>query len=211
MKMRIFNADGSEGKTCGNGVRCSAHLAKKFFGLKRDKISVETGAGITEVKVFLTGDCTAETEADMGEVKEEPAPSALAENMAKIGYYQAKGDFLCVNVGNRHLVCFADAPLGDLHAAAEADETTRRIYNVERVTVENGKLRAEIYERGSGKTLSCGSGATAIAFAAVRLKGADESGAEVVSDGGALRVRFINGRGFLSGKTEITFTGEIDI
>ncbi len=244
LKMRIFNADGSEGATCGNGIRCSAHLAVKYFGLRKNKVSIETKAGRAEVSVSISGKYTAVAEADMGKVKTEEIPAAIDENLSKLGLYRVKGDFFCVNVGNRHVVCFTDAPLADIHAAIEADETTRGIYNVERVTEVGGEVKAEVYERGSGKTLSCGSGATAVAYSlllrdnmvgkrndaipdgetlfgaegatavaySLNIKNnASEKPRKIILDGGTLTVRFDGGRAYLSGETEITFTGDVDI
>ena len=210
VRMRIFNADGSEAEMCGNGIRC---FAKFLLGDRAGDLSVETGAGILNVRAeknFVT--------VDMG------TPILAADKIPVAGFGGEKiiGEALevggeifkmtCVSMGNPHCVIFVDdlseIKLAEIGPQIETHEKFPRRTNVEfvEVTGEN-ELRMRVWERGSGITLACGTGACATAVAA-NLNGLSGRTATVHLDGGDLKIDWReNGRVYMSGAAEKVFVG----
>ena len=191
VRMRIFNADGSEPEMCGNGIRCFA----KFLAEKNpvQSLKVETGAGVLTVKILGEN-----VEVDMGE------PILSAEKIPVAGYGDKKVidedievcgkiyKMTCVSMGNPHCVIFVDdAEKVDLEKIGEhfeKHEKFPRHTNTEFVSViGKNKLRMRVWERGSGITLACGTGACASAVAA-NLNNLAEKNVEVHLDGGILKI-----------------------
>ena len=215
-RMRIFNADGSEPEMCGNGIRCFARYlltGDKFFS--DDDLTVETGAGILTVSMkydLIT--------VDMGE------PIFNADKIPVDGFGSQKlvGEpievdgtrykMTCVSMGNPHCVVFVDdIAKVDLEHVGPKFETHKifpRKTNTEFVQViGKDKLRMRVWERGSGITLACGTGACASLVAAVLNERAKKC-AEVKLDGGALKIEWKDdGRIFMTGPAEFVFEGEI--
>ena len=210
-RMRIFNADGSEPEMCGNGIRCFAkYLAnEKNF----DSLKVETGAGILTVKVdenFVT--------VDMGEpiFDAEKIPVAgygknkvVAENIEVAGKIYK---MTCVSMGNPHCVIFVDdiskIELEKIGSLFENHEKFPRKTNTEFVQIigEN-KLSMRVWERGSGITLACGTGACASAVAA-NLNGLAGKISEVQLDGGNLKIEWAEDNHiYMTGAAEKVFSG----
>jgi len=211
IRMRIFNADGSEAEMCGNGIRCFA----KFVLRDTDKksLSVETGAGILTVN--LRGESV---EVDMGE------PILAADKIPVIGYGNNKiiGEPLnvgenfkmtCVSMGNPHCVIFVDdvnkIDLANVGPKVERHEIFPRKVNAEFVQViGKNKLRMRVWERGSGITYACGTGACATAVAA-NLNGLAEKSVDVVLDGGTLNIDWrADNHIYMTGAAEKVFSGE---
>ena len=216
-RMRIFNSDGSEAEVCGNGLRCFARyvidsgLAEAGKGL-----TIETTAGIKGVKLQSDG----RFQVDMGApvFSPEEIPVDLSVDITPILDYpvHVEGrDLLLtfVSIGNPHGVCFvedvADFPLADLGPIVEHHPLfpQRLNFEIARVVSRQG-ITARVWERGAGETLSCGSGACAIAVAA-QLHGYVDSQVDVVLPGGRLGLEW-NGEGnvYLSGEAELVFTGK---
>ena len=210
--MRIFNADGSEGKTCGNGVRCSAFFAKKYMGFTGDRINVFTKSGLSPVVLEDVTNLTSVATAKMG----KPCFCRLSEEICsalkKTELFVNERDVFTVNTGNEHVVFFSGLPLSVAVKHIEATGLFPDGVNVECASVTQSGIKAEVFERGSGKTLACGSGAVACVFAAVLSKRAKENQfINVFMPGGTLQVKISDGEAFLRGETTEVFKGEYEI
>lgn len=207
-KMRMFNADGSEGAMCGNGIRC---LGKYVFdkGLTNEtELTIETLAGERALKLTVTdGKVTAAT-VDMG----QPLIELPIEIAVKGNTYTA----IPVSMGNPHSVVLVDEPATlDLEAVGPFFEhwpyfTDRT--NTEFVRVISADLLAvRVWERGSGETLACGTGACA-AVAALSAAKLCSREAAVRLPGGELRVRWDekDGHVYLTGPAVTVFEGEVE-
>ena len=211
-RMRIFNADGSEAEMCGNGIRC---FAKFLLGENSGSLSVETGAGVLTVDVSKNL-----VTVDMGEpiLSAEKIPVAgfggskvVSENIS-VGGETFK--MTCVSMGNPHCVIFVDdlskINLAQIGPQFETHKIFPRRTNTEfvQVTGEN-ELRMRVWERGSGITLACGTGACATAVAA-NLNGLAGKSATVHLDGGDLHIDWrANNRVYMTGAAEKVFAGNL--
>ena len=216
-RMRMFNPDGSEAEICGNGLRCFArYVVSSGLVGKGSEIAIETGAGIKKVEPRDGG---SRFRVDMGRPKfrAEEIPVALKSEKTPILDHRlrvAGRDLLLsfVSMGNPHGVCFVDDvagfPLLEIGPVVEHDRLfPRRVnFGIARV-VSRREIQARVWERGAGETLSCGSGACAVAVAA-QLHGHVDSPVEVVLPGGRLGLEW-DGREevYLSGPAEAVFTG----
>lgn len=187
--MRIFNKDGSEGKTCGNGLRCVAKYAFENQLVSDKEFLIETKAGIVEAKVEEENGRVHSVTIDMGEprLNRSQIPMAGAEDTRVIDEpFQAGGHNLqvtAVSMGNPHAVFFVDrienAPLYELGPVITSDDRFPEGVNVEFVEIVSPReMHFRVWERGSGITQACGSGACAAVVAAV-LNGHSEKGQEV--------------------------------
>ena len=227
LRMRMFNADGSEGEMCGNGIRCFAKYA-----IERDiahpggpGLSVETLGGVRTVAPVLEGNKVVRARVAMGPPRLEPSEipvdlpggvhqggGPVLDYAVEIGSTPLKLSF--VSMGNPHAVAFIDQPVADfdLHRIGPQVEHhimfPRRV-NFEIVNVEGpGKLRARVWERGSGETLACGTGACAIAVAS-RLLGLSGDIVDITLPGGNLSVTWDGwGEVYMEGDAVEVFEGE---
>jgi diaminopimelate epimerase len=177
-KMRMFNADGSEAEMCGNGLRCVAKYVYDHGIARKEKLAIETGRGLLTVDVEVAGAKVRRARVDMGEpiLDATKIPTLLKGNPPKeqpVEY--APGQLLqvtCVSMGNPHAVTFVDelsdklvhgiGPLVEKHGVFP-----KRV-NVEFVKVNSRKdVHMRVWERGSGETLACGTGACAVGVAGV--------------------------------------------
>lgn len=223
IRMTMLNADGSEGAMCGNGVRGAVFFAVKNLGLNQKTINVITKSRNVTVLIndFGFGDikdqsCICAT-ADMGVPKSGKNPSILAEELAKVGLYVDKRQILHVNVGNQHLVFFE--PNYTLSTICKAiikcglfpdGINVERVFKIKNHSENESRLFMEVNERGSGKTLSCGSGAVAAAYAfsVYSYRPLDAKLiVDVTTEGGTLNVFFEGGRAFLKGDVNEVFKG----
>ena len=154
--MRIFNADGSEAKMCGNGIRCVARYVRERGYTDRDELTVETLSGIK--KILIDGEFVT---VDMGKAE------ASEDILLDVGLTCTP-----VSVGNPHAVIFTDDValilLRDIGPKIEHNKAFPRRVNVEFISiVGENELRMRVWERGSGETQACGTGACASAAAAV--------------------------------------------
>jgi diaminopimelate epimerase len=209
--MRIFNADGGEVEACGNASRCVAALL--MDELKRDHLIIETKAGLLDAEENPDGAITI----DMGRAKLDWRDIPLAEALDTLHLPLSMGplsDPVGVNMGNPHAVFFVeDAEAIDLGVAGPVIEhhplfPERTNVEVVQVIAPN-KLRVRVWERGTGITLACGTGACAALVAANR-RGLAARKAEIVLDGGSLSVEWLKDEHVLmSGPAEISFTGKL--
>lgn len=216
-RMRMFNPDGSEAEICGNGLRCFArYVVDSGLGPKDNEITIETPAGIKRVQ---RRDGGSRFRVDMGMPRfgAGEIPLALEVDRTPIVDYKVRTggrDLLLtfVSMGNPHGVSFVDDvasfALSELGPVVEHDKLFPRRLNFEIARVVSRKeIEARVWERGAGETLSCGSGACAVAVAA-QLHGYVDSQVDVVLPGGRLGIEW-DGRGevYLSGPDEMIFTG----
>ena len=176
-RMRMFNADGSESEMCGNGVRCVAKLVYDHGIAKKTRLTIETGRGVLTLDLEIEGGKTRRVKVDMGEPILEAAkiPTTLAGNPpveAEVVIDGKAYSFTCVSMGNPHAVTFVEefpeALIRGVGPKVETHSAFPRKTNVEFVRVDNrGEYTMRVWERGSGETLACGTGACAVLVAGV--------------------------------------------
>ncbi|MBP5167224.1 MAG: diaminopimelate epimerase [Oscillospiraceae bacterium] len=209
-KMRIFNADGSEAKMCGNGIRCVGKYVYDKGYTDKTQLTVETLSGIKKLDMQVRSGKIKSVTVDMGPVEVGADIELSAGGRTVIG--------TPVSVGNPHFVIFVDdieaAPLYTLGPLLEKHEAFPDGVNVEFVQpLEEGRLRMRVWERGSGVTLACGTGACASAAAAAK-KGycRPYPPVPVELDGGVLEITVGNGENvMMSGPAETVYEGECAI
>jgi diaminopimelate epimerase len=178
VRMRMFNADGSEGQMCGNGVRCVAKYAFDHGRTNANPMRVETGAGIKTIDLVLDDNSKAiAATVDMGEPILVPReiPVAMDGERAINVPIEAMGqtfEMTCVSMGNPHAVIYVDdvasVPLAEIGPGLEGHELFPERMNVHFVqVVSDAEVMMVTWERGSGPTLACGTGASAVCVAGV--------------------------------------------
>ncbi|MBP1918866.1 diaminopimelate epimerase [Youngiibacter multivorans] len=224
VRMRMFNADGSEGKMCGNAIRCVAKYIYDRGIARNEDINVETLSGIKKIHVFAeNGKVTAAT-VNMGRAAGLTADEiTIEEGKGKflIGYPIEAADetwnITTVSMGNPHIVTFVpDVKSLDLIKIGPHFENSplfpERI-NTEFVRViDRTTLEMRVWERGSGETLACGTGACATVTAAV-LNGYCDKDTDVTVKliGGDLVIRYTDDAVFMTGNAVEAFTGNVEI
>lgn len=191
---RIFNADGSEVSQCGNGARCFARFVKMKGLINRNKITVSTKNG----KMILYLENDGQVTVNMGKPRFEPADIPMKANKAENTYLIRAGEHtvMCgaVSMGNPHIVTIVDdvetAPVETLGPLLEQHERFPEGVNVGFMQVVSAKhIKLRVFERGSGETLACGSGACAAAVIG-QLQGKLAKDVRVDLLGGSLKVRW---------------------
>jgi diaminopimelate epimerase len=213
VKMVMYNADGSRSGMCGNGLRCLARLARDKGRARGDVVRVETDAGVRAVELTKGG-----ARADMGVPALEPAkvPVRLPGPRVVDHPVEVLGETLgitCVSMGNPHAVVY----VGDVRRfdilrfgpALERHDLFPERVNASFVEVlSRDRVRQRTWERGSGETRACGSGACAVCVAGV-LTGRTDRKLESELPGGTLSLEWIEGKGvFLAGETVTVFEGD---
>lgn len=220
-EMEMYNADGSRAEMCGNGIRCVGKYVYDNGIIRKKTLTVDTLAGIKtlELSVDEASDRVAAVTVNMGEpvFAPERIPVLFKENPVKQVPLMAEGKeykITCVSMGNPHAVVFVDdvrrLDLRELGPSFEGHEKFPNKINTEFVeVVDRTHLRMRVWERGSGETLACGTGASASAAAAVLNDYADRR-VEIELLGGKLNI-FWNGEDncvYMTGPAETVFTGE---
>ncbi|MCG6158392.1 diaminopimelate epimerase [Rubinisphaera margarita] len=176
-RMRMYNSDGSEAEMCGNGVRCVAKYVYDHGIAKQEELQIETGAGVLKLQVFPEQGKVQRVRVNMGQPILESAkiPTTLPGDPPVNAKLDVSGRILevtCVSMGNPHCITFVDevtddwvlktGPLVEKHPAFP-----RRV-NAEFIQVVSPEeFIMRVWERGSGETLACGTGASAVAVAGV--------------------------------------------
>lgn len=214
--MRIFNNDGSEALMCGNGVRCVAKFVHDHHLTTKTTIAIDTLSGIKVITLHLDSDGIARSATvDMGEpVLSNTHLLATHDGSMTDGEVGChRGTF--VSMGNPHFVCFVpDVMAIDVAAEGKALEHNPIFperCNIEFVSVKpDGSLRMRVWERGSGITLACGTGACATAVAAA-LTARSGRKSTVEMDGGTLEICWSesNGHVLMTGPAATVFEGDI--
>ena len=216
-RMRMFNKDGSEGNMCGNAVRCVGKYMHDTGRISGDALSVETRGGIKYLQLTVEGGVCTAARVDMGAPSfvPEQIPVAAEDNCVTIETPDGTTlRFICVNVGNPHAVTFDLWPEDEWFYKygpwLEQHPLFPERINVEFARVnDRGHIDMRVWERGSGETMACGTGATATLAAAVRAGLADDC-ADVRLPGGTLRIEWDRetGRLFMTGPAAVSFVGE---
>ena len=177
-RMQMFNADGSEAEMCGNGIRCVAKYIYDHDICRQDSVKIETGAGTLAIDLIAQDGKVQQARVDMGQPILIPdlIPTTLGNGATAIdvplvisGY---SFEATCVSMGNPHCVIFVDeATDGLVHGIGPKIESDQRFparVNVEFVEVVSSReVKQRTWERGSGETMACGTGASAVCVAGV--------------------------------------------
>ena len=221
VRMRMFNADGTEAEMCGNAVRCVGKLAYERGLAHVNPLRVETKSGVRILDLYVDGPMVTGARVDMGEPQLSPdkIPVALCPSVKKcIGRQLDAGNGVNVNItavsmGNPHAVIFVDdvddADVHGLGARLERHPFFPRYTNVEFCQViDRHAVRLRVWERGAGETLACGTGACATVVACV-LNKLTERQVEVRLPGGSLHIEWdeVSGHVFMTGPAVTVFEG----
>ena len=221
-KMDMYNADGSRGKMCGNGIRCVGKYAYERGIAKKDALTVETLSGVKTLKLQVQEGRVRSVEVDMGTpvLEAEKIPVRFPKGRV-IGEPVSVGGreyrITCVSMGNPHCVVFVDdtekLDLPEIGPLFETHPMFPDRVNTEFVQVlGTGELKMRVWERGSGETLACGTGACAAAVAAALNRYAGQR-VKIHLRGGDLLIRREDKTDeiFLSGPAEFVFDGAVEI
>ena len=220
VRMRMFNADGSEAEMCGNGIRCLAKYAFDYGLVKVNPMQVETAAGIERVELALGEDGKVTTATvDMGEPVFDPEliPVNIPQKrVVELPIRTSTRAFTmtCVSMGNPHAVIYADdvagVPLTEVGPELENHPLFPNRVNVHFVQVDSPReVTMRTWERGSGITLACGTGAAAVrAVGVVTGRGERTITAHLTGGDLGLEWREENGHIYLTGPAVEVFSGE---
>lgn len=228
-EMDMYNADGSRGKMCGNGIRCVAKYVYDHGLTNKTEITVDTQAGIKTLQLTVCDGKVSKVRVDMGEPvlipQEIPVKASvlgLADDRREAIVAQpftvanSSYDITCVSMGNPHCITFIDEdvrsfPLEAIGALFEKHELFPEGVNTEFVNIiDKEHLRMRVWERGSGETLACGTGACAVAVASY-LNGFTGRKVDVELMGGHLEIVYdaATNHVFMIGPATEVFSGEI--
>ena len=211
-RMEMYNADGSQGKMCGNGVRCVGKYVYDHGIVPADRrtLTVETLAGIKTLELQTEGGRAVLLTVDMGTAKQ------TSQQMEEILVNGETWRFTGIDVGNPHAVYFMDeidsldlgkiGPSFEYHERFMPDRVNTEFIQV----IDRSHIRMRVWERGSGETWACGTGATASAMASI-LCGFTDDLVTVSLRGGDLQIRFDRETGhlFMTGPATEVFQGEL--
>lgn len=228
-EMDMYNADGSRGKMCGNGIRCVAKYVYDHGLTNKTEITVDTQAGIKTLQLTVCDGKVSKVRVDMGEPvlipQEIPVKASvlgLADDRREAIIAQpftvanSSYDITCVSMGNPHCITFIDEdvrsfPLEAIGSLFEKHELFPEGVNTEFVNIiDKEHLRMRVWERGSGETLACGTGACAVAVASY-LNGVTGRKVDVELMGGHLEIVYdaATNHVFMTGPATEVFSGEI--
>lgn len=218
-RMRMFNADGSEAQMCGNGIRCFAKYLYDHGLCRKPQLQIETGAGVLQVDLETAGGQVRRVRVDMGEPILEAAriPTRLPGDPVVNALLSVGGQNLqvtCVSLGNPHCVSYVESLNDDLvlrlGPLVEHDPQFPQRVNAEFVQVLSPReVRQRTWERGSGETLACGTGASAVCVAGV-LTGRTQRQLVVHLRGGDLELNWneSDNHVYMTGPAAEVFCGE---
>lgn len=220
-RMRMFNNDGSEGKMCGNGARCIGKYVYDYGLTDKTTVSLETLSGIKTLNLHVTDGHVETVTVDMGEYADElvdydgTGPKPMHEQPVAVDGYTFVGT--AISMGNPHFVVFVD-DIKSIDLPTVGPRYERHPYFADGVNVEfvqvlgDGRLRMRVWERGSGITMACGTGACATAVAAW-LTGRSGRESTVIMDGGPLHIAVDEATGhvMMTGSATKVFDGVIEI
>lgn len=221
-RMAMYNADGSEGKMCGNGVRCIAKYVYEYGLTDKDRISIETKSGIKYLDLTIEDGKVVLVKVNMGAPILEPKqiPVTIGKDRCINEPLTVAGKeyrVTCVSMGNPHAVTFVEdtdsLPLEQLGPYFEKHEAFPDRVNTEFVQVLNRKeVKMRVWERGSGETLACGTGTCATVVACV-LNGLTDHEITVHLLGGDIYLNYDEKEDivWMTGPAAIVCDGEIDI
>lgn len=206
-RMRIFNKDGSEGEMCGNGIRCVGKYLYDSGLVKKDVMRIMTGGGLRELEMVTEGGVATGARVEMGVpvIRKEPVTLTFADG--------GKADFTYLTIGNPHAVTLDRVQKDDIQFYSDGPFAEKNPLFPTTVNasfcraVDSTHLETRIWERGSGPTMACGSGACATLVAAAHA-GACGRKASVRLPGGELFIEWTeSGSVFMTGPAEVSFSG----
>lgn len=219
--MEMYNADGSEGKMCGNGIRCVGKYVYDNGLTDKTEISVDTLSGVKYLKLNVVDGKVDTVRVDMGVPILTPReiPVNIAEDIVK-DYPVTIGEktyrITCVSMGNPHCVTYMDdvdnLKIEDIGPLFEKNEMFPEQVNTEFVRViDRDNLQMRVWERGSGETLACGTGTCAAAVASI-LNGYCNDTVKVKLSGGELKITWDREKNiiYMEGPARTVFTGNWD-
>ena len=229
VRMEMYNADGSRGEMCGNGIRCVARLHYELSGGRKNPIVVDTDCGPKTIALKVNDSRAVAATVDMGEPILEGREIPVDRDGRVIDFPLEVGGreyrITAVSMGNPHCVVFVedesifgldDAEFARLGVKFEHHPFFPRRVNTEFILpLSRKRLKMRVWERGSGETLACGTGACAAQVAAVLTDRADRS-ATVELRGGGLEIEWRD-RGpeadhvFMTGEAVEVFKGEVEV
>lgn len=222
--MHMYNADGSEGKMCGNGVRCTAKFVHDNFLPDKDVINIETLSGVKKIELKKENEVVTGGTVDMGKAEFDCAkiPALFEDGGVQKSLYIDNCEYkvIPVSMGNPHAVIFMDDDfdidrfeIEKIGPKFEKNPAFPEGVNTEFVKVISpDTFKMRVWERGSGETLACGTGTCAVGAAAVKMGIADEGkDLMVILPGGELIINYTPERVLLTGGAVTAFTGEVCI
>ena len=221
-KMSMYNADGSEGKMCGNGIRCVAKYVYDYKMIDKEVITVETLAGIKTLKLNVENGKVKTVRVNMGSpiisAKDVPVISDKEKVINEPVVIDGKEyGITCVSMGNPHAITFVDdtdsLKIEKIGPGFEKNEIFPDRVNTEFIQIIDRKtIKMRVWERGSGETLACGTGACASVVACV-LNNLTDNKVTVKLLGGDLEIKYDTDENtvYMTGPARIAFTGNIDI
>ena len=221
-RMRMFNADGSEARMCGNGIRCFSRFVHDKGLTDKTEIDVETLSGVKHISLLTEDGVVTGAKVNMGapifkaaDVPVKCEVDELVDTEVEIG--GEKYNITCVSMGNPHCVTFVDDtesfPLEQVGPLFENNEMFPDRVNAEFVEkLSDGSLKMRVWERGSAETWACGTGACAVLAAAVRCGVIEGSSSVIHLRGGDLFIEWSeSGDIYMTGGAEFVFDGEVEI
>lgn len=222
-KMRMFNADGSEGKMCGNATRCIGKYMYEHGLISKPEMTLETLSGIKILKMTEQDGKIASVRVDMGKAILKPSeiPTRYEGDTAVSVPLTVDGTeyaVTCVSMGNPHCIVFVDQDVSTLDlpkigpSFENHDMFPERINTEFTRVIDDHTLQMRVWERGSGETLACGTGACAAAVASV-LNGYCPKGEDITIHliGGDLNICYTDEAVFLTGPATTVFEGSIEL
>ena len=219
-EMEMYDADGSRGEMCGNGIRCVAKYVYDYGLTDKTSISVETLAGIKYLDLTVEDGKVVLVKVDMGKPMLRPEEVPVVSEKEEVIDEPITVDgqeyrMTCVSMGNPHAVVFIDQdvkefPLETVGVKFENHERFPKRVNTEFVNVlDRHTAQMRVWERGSGETLACGTGACAVAVACA-LNGLTEDEVTVKLLGGDLQIKWDREKNtvYMTGPAEVVFDGE---
>ncbi|TKZ35930.1 diaminopimelate epimerase [Brachyspira catarrhinii] len=220
VRMRMFNADGSESEMCGNGIRCVAKYTYDKGISKNNPLKIETLRGILEAKLFIKNGEVDSVEINMDSPILEglKIPTTINKNPIIDEPIEINGKkylFTAVSMGNPHAVIFVDdlenLDISSIGKLIENNSIFPNRTNVEFVEIINkGEVRQRTWERGSGETLACGTGASAVCVAGFI---SERTESKILNHllGGDLTLDYRDGKVFMKGEARYSFEGKINL
>ena len=221
-KMRMFNADGSEGKMCGNGIRCVGKFLHDNNLVRSNDMCIETLSGIKRVSLLSENGKIGVLKVDMGMPDFSPKNIPVLTDEKEVIFRDfclenMSYKITCLSMGNPHCVVFKNGieniDIEKIGPMFEKNSIFPEGVNTEFIEVlDKNNIKMRVWERGSGETLACGTGVCASVVAAVR-SGFCEEGKDVKVHllGGELVVKYTDGMVYMTGKAEKVFEGEVEI
>lgn len=220
-RMRMFNADGSEGKMCGNASRCIGKFVFDKGLTDKHEITLETLSGIKTLKLNVVDNKVKEVTVNMGEpiINSKDVPVDFEKETVinePVNIADGKYNITCVSMGNPHCIVYMkdidNLNLTEIGPKFENDSLFPERINTEFVEIINeNTIKMRVWERGSGETLACGTGACASVVASI-LNGYCKKDEDITVKliGGDLKIRYSNnGFVYMTGPAEFVFEGRM--